>query len=63
MPEDLENGKKPGYIEMQSDKIDQININHQSNMTLSAHSTVNQSYYSIKLNDGVTEEGIEGDGK
>lgn len=59
MSEDLETGKKLNSIHMQSDKIDQININHQSNMALSAHSTITQSYYSINVNDGITGEGIE----
>lgn len=59
MSEDLGNGKKPNGIHMQSDKIDQVNINHQSNMTLSAHSTITQSYYSINVNDDITREVIE----
>ncbi|WP_192930235.1 hypothetical protein [Alkaliphilus pronyensis] len=42
--------KSSGDVYMQADIIDQINANQQSNMTLSAYSTITQSYSSIKIN-------------
>lgn len=63
MSEDLENREKPGDIQMQSDKIDQVNINHQSNMVLSAHSAITQSCYSIRVNDDNTGEDIDSNDK
>jgi hypothetical protein len=57
----LENDKNSNNIHMQSDRIDQVNINHQSNMTLSAHSSITQTFYSIKVNDDITGEGVASD--
>lgn len=41
--------EKLSEINMQANAIDQINVNHQSNMTLSAHSVITQSHYSVKI--------------
>ncbi|SCY50373.1 hypothetical protein [Alkaliphilus peptidifermentans] len=38
-------------VYMQADIIDQINTNQQSNMTLSAYSTITQSYSNVKINN------------
>ncbi|MFZ5988376.1 MAG: hypothetical protein ACOYWZ_14795 [Bacillota bacterium] len=63
MSKDHDNKNKLSDVHMQSDKVDQVNINHQSNMTLSAHSSITQSYYSVKVNDDIIEEDIESNDK
>jgi hypothetical protein len=55
--------KKNGNIQMKSEIVDQININQQSNMALSANSTITQSYYHIKVNENTSEEGIQNNEK
>ncbi|AZO95320.1 hypothetical protein GM661_09505 [Iocasia frigidifontis] len=35
---------------MQSDIVDQINYNQQSNMTISAYSVITQSFSTVKIN-------------
>ncbi|MEW6622866.1 MAG: hypothetical protein AB1420_07040 [Bacillota bacterium] len=45
----LPNIKNPGDVYMQAEIIDQLNTNHQSNMTLSAYSVITQSASTIKI--------------
>ncbi len=42
--------KKSNDILMQSDIVDQLNYNQQSNMTLSAYSVITQSFSTVKIN-------------
>ncbi len=52
------NMKKQAEVDMSAKEVDQINVNHQSNMTLSANSVITQSHLSIKTDDnGILEDG------
>jgi hypothetical protein len=50
--------EKTSEMNMQANAIDQSNVNHQSNMTLSAHSMITQTYHLIKITDAFTEEEV-----
>ncbi len=52
--------EKSHEMNMQANTIDQANVNHQSNMTLSAHSVITQSHYRIQFTDTNTEEEMGG---
>lgn len=43
-------------MNMQADTVDQLNINHQSNMTLSANSVITQSHYRVRIAYNFEEE-------
>ena len=47
--------EKSSEMHMQANAIDQSNVNHQSNMTLSAHSVITQTHYIVKITDVFTE--------
>lgn len=46
-------------IYMQSDIVDQLNYNQQSNMTLSAYSVITQSFSTVKINISNNQEVLE----
>lgn len=46
-------------IDMRANAIDQSNVNHQSNMTLSAHSVITQSHYCVKITDIFAGEEVD----
>ncbi len=48
--------RKPNNIKMQSDVIEQFNTNQQSNMTLSAYSSITQTYNSVKIGSFTGED-------
>lgn len=50
--------EKPSEMNMQANTIDQSNVNHQSNMTLSAHSVITQSHYRVKITDSLAGEEV-----
>lgn len=43
-------------MHMQAETVEQLNINHQSNMTLSAHSVITQSHYRVRIAYNIEEE-------
>lgn len=51
---------KSGEVHMQANTIDQANVNHQANMTLSAHSVITQSHYIVRIADAFTGEEADG---
>ncbi|EPR10478.1 hypothetical protein [Ruminiclostridium papyrosolvens] len=58
------NMKKQAEVDMRANEVDQLNVNHQSNMTLSANSVITQSHLSIKTNDNkIFEDGDENEPK
>lgn len=50
--------EKSSEMNMQANAIDQSNVNHQSNMTLSAHSVITQSHYGVRITDSFAGEEI-----
>ena len=71
MPEEINNEKKniadnqfsdkenTNDIFMQSDIVNQINYNQQSNMTISAYSVITQSFSTVKINISNNQKELE----
>lgn len=51
------NADNQSEIYMKANSVDQLNVNHQSNMTLSAHSSITQTHYIVEFSDIFAESG------